>query len=50
MVNNDGTTSKDDYIPAMATVLVSIAFYSYYVPGGSGIFSMFVLLCREPDL
>jgi len=44
MVNNDGTTSKDDYIPAMATVLVSIAFYSYYVPGGSGIFSMFVLL------
>ena len=44
MVNNDGTTTKGNYIPAMATVLVSIGFYAYFVPGGSGIFSMFVLL------
>lgn len=43
-VNNDGTTAKADYIPAMVTVLVTIAFYAYFVGGGSGIFSMLVLL------
>ena len=44
MVNNDGTTAKEHYIPAMVLVLAVFAFYWYFVPGRSGEFSMLVLL------
>jgi uncharacterized membrane protein YphA (DoxX/SURF4 family)/uncharacterized membrane protein YhaH (DUF805 family) len=43
-VSNAGTTSKGDYIPAIALLLAVIAFYGYFVPGRSGEFSMLVLL------
>jgi uncharacterized membrane protein YhaH (DUF805 family) len=43
-VNNAGNTAKEHYIPSMALLLVSIAFYAYFVPGRSGQFCMLVLL------
>jgi putative oxidoreductase len=44
MVNNDGMTGKRHYIEAVVAVLAAWAFYAYNVPGGSGIFSAFVLM------
>jgi uncharacterized membrane protein YhaH (DUF805 family) len=37
-------TSRGDYLSPMITVLAVIAFYSYFVPGRSGIFSALVLV------
>jgi len=44
MVNNHGMTGKRHYIEAVVAVLAAWAFYAYNVPGGSGIFSAFVLM------
>lgn len=44
LVNMRGRTSKTDYIPALVTVLAVIAFYYFIVGGGSGDFSMLVLM------
>lgn len=44
MVSNAGNTSKSDYIPALVVVLATFAFYWYFVPGRSGLFSMLVLV------
>lgn len=43
-IDHRGSTSKGDFIPAVMTVLVTMAFYWYFVPGRSGNFSMFVLV------
>jgi len=43
-IDHRGHTAKGEYIPAMISVLVVVAFYGYFVPGGSGIFSMLVLV------
>lgn len=43
-IDHRGRTSKGDYIPAMITVLATMAFYGYFVPGRSGVFSMLVLV------
>lgn len=43
-VNNQGTTSRGDYVPAMAVVLVTIAFFAYVVGGRTADFCMLVLL------
>jgi len=43
-IDHRGHTARGEYIPAVISVLVVVAFYGYYVPGGSGIFSMLVLV------
>lgn len=43
-VNNQGKTSRADYVPAMAVVLVAMAFFAYVVGGRTGDFCMLVLL------
>jgi hypothetical protein len=43
-VNNLGNTSRADYVPAMAVVLLVIAFFGYVVTGRTADFGMVVLL------
>lgn len=43
-VNNAGNTARGNYLPSMALLLATLAFYAYFVPGRSGQFSMLVLL------
>ncbi|MBN1238351.1 MAG: hypothetical protein JXB36_07605 [Gammaproteobacteria bacterium] len=43
-VNNQGKTSRADYVPAMAVVLVTMAFFAYVVSGRTADFCMLVLL------
>lgn len=43
-IDHRSHASRGDYVPAMISVLAVIAFYSYYVPGRSGIFSTLVLV------
>lgn len=43
-VNNLGTTSRADYLPGIAVVIVAIAFFGYVVTGRTADFCMLVLL------
>lgn len=43
-VNPNGRTTRDQYLPALVTVLASIAFFSYIVPGRTSQFCMWVLM------
>ena len=43
-VNPTGRTSRDLYLPALLTVLASIAFFTYVVPGRTSQFCVLVLL------
>ena len=43
-VDHRGETARGDFIPAVLSVLVTMAFYWYFVPGRSGGFSMLVLV------
>jgi uncharacterized membrane protein YhaH (DUF805 family) len=43
-IDHRGRTAQSEYIPAVISVLAVVAFYGYFVPGGSGIFSMLVLV------
>jgi len=43
-VDPRGRTTRALFVPAMATVLVAIAFFDYFVPGRTGQFCMLVLV------
>ena len=43
-VNPNGRTARDQYLPALVTVLASIAFFAYVVPGRTSQFCMWVLM------
>jgi uncharacterized membrane protein YhaH (DUF805 family) len=43
-VNNDGRTSRSDYLQGLIVVLIAIGFFGYFVTGRTADFCMLVLL------